>query len=128
MSWSRVTAFMLLAACNGASGPCVDRDSAATALRGEWTISFDVDSSIAWHDRASRPVNGSMTLLANRTVRVAYPRIGVPSSYGVYDIDFAAWGFRPAGDRLPAVVAGGLAGDSVLIRFDTDRLGFNMTL
>ena len=105
-------------------------ESHANQLAGQWTARFDFDLPLQpSSDSAVRRTSvGTISLTANRTIDAALPRIGIPTNYGTYDIDFAALGRKPSGDQVPAVVVGVTRGDSVEFNFDTDRAAFTMTL
>jgi hypothetical protein len=116
----------IAAGCNDVSvrvPPAVAAD-----LASRWTVTFQVDTDVVWHGRSWPSLRGSIALVPNRTISREYPRIGRPAAYGVYDVDFAQWGFSPAGSRLPAIVAGAITADSVQLQFDTDREAFDMSM
>jgi hypothetical protein len=120
---------MAISVVTGCTDASAHKASAAgVALSGRWTVSYAVDSNVVWHDRVHAAAQGTITLMSNHTVGRDYPRIGVPATYGVYDVDFSPWGFAPAGSALPAIVGGSIGDDSVEIRFDSDRRDFEMTM
>jgi hypothetical protein len=111
-------------ACAGANQRGSDRARVATALAGSWSVVLDGGSD----GFSARSASGVMTLVANRELERSFPRIGRPTNYGVYDVDFDAWGFAPYGTRPPTVVLGPSGDDSIAILFDTDRPGFALSM
>lgn len=69
-----------------------------------------------------------MELSPNRTIDREYPRIGLPTNYGTYDVVFRDLGGAPSGNRVPAVIAGFIDADSVIVSFETDRETFAMQM
>jgi hypothetical protein len=124
----RLPVIAALGAAVACGGSARQPNVAGVALTGQWSVSYTVDSNVAWRGHIQEPVQGVVTLMTNRTVDRDYPRIGVPAAYGVYDVNFSAWGFTPAGSALPTIVGGATGGDSIEIRLDSDRRDFEMTM
>jgi hypothetical protein len=102
----------------------------ARALAGEWNARLDFDSTTFTGEPAprGRMSAGTMSLTVNRTIDESSPRIGVPTDYGTYDIDFTALGRKPSGEGLPGIVVGITANDSVEFVFDSHRAAFSMSM
>jgi hypothetical protein len=116
----RAVLVLLLAACRAPDGRTAEWERHATALSGHWSVSFSYAKG--------GEVTGGMDLTANRTVESEYARIGIPADYGTYAVTFRDLGGAPSGTRVPAVVAGFVGEDSVLVLFDSDRPTFHMEM
>ena len=114
-----IVAFGLLA-CSAPHGRDATWEVRSRALRGHWAVQFQY--------AAGEPVNGAFDLAPNGTIDHEYPRIGLPTNYGTYAVHFRDLGGPPAGSRVPAVVAGFVADDSVVVLFETDREMFSMQM
>lgn len=91
----------------------------AQRLIGMWEVRFQlIRSPVIALDSAVVPtgIQGRLSLLANTSVNRTFPRMGIPTNYGSYDVDLTPFGFdtRVSG-KTPTTVAGRLAGDSVEI-------------
>src|SRR4051812_6532836 len=96
-----LVALVLLAACADHATRDQRWEDRAAALSGEWSVRFDFQPTVAHAARA--PTCGTITLTANRAIDRALPRIGLPTNYGTYDVDFGALGFNPSGGVVPAL-------------------------
>jgi hypothetical protein len=116
-----MTAAVAAIACSGSHGRGPVWERRAAALTGQWTAEF------AYSYPASTPaMRGTIDLTVNRSMDDPYPRIGIPTNYGTYAIDFVRIGGSPSGARVPALVAGVAEPDSVVVFFETSREGFSM--
>jgi hypothetical protein len=110
----------LLSGCAAGAERGVDWERRATSLSGRWLVRY----AYAKGESAS----GVMELTPNRTIDRDYPRIGLPTNYGTYDVVFPDLGGPPSGGRVPALIAGFIGADSVVISFETDRKTFGMQM
>jgi len=115
-----VLATVALMACGDRSA--LERQAqAATTQRliGTWDIRFHLDHPLAsgpGFEPAKKDVDGQISFLANRWLTRAYPRMNVPSDYGVFDVDFSPIGFDARrSNETPTAVAGWLSADSLEI-------------
>jgi len=119
-----------LAACGDRSA--LERRATAPPARrlaGTWDVRFDLERPPVLTERTTavaQVVRGRIALLANRWLTASYPRLGTPTDYGTYDIDFTPFGFEPrTPGQTPTAVAGWLATDSdsveIILAPDQDR-------
>lgn len=104
----------------------------AKELAGAWDITLHLERSpLLVTDTLSgtRDISGSLVFLANRSLENHYPGVDALTNYGTYDIDFTAFGFDPRdGGRVPTVVVGSAAEDSVEIVLSPDQGGISVRM
>lgn len=102
----------------------------AKELTGTWDITLHLNRPpLLAADTLStkRDVIGSVAFLANRSLKNQYAGVSALTNYGTYDIDFSAFGFDPReGGRVPTVVAGLIAKDSIEIVLGPDQGGVSV--
>jgi len=100
----------------------------AQRLVGVWDVRFEGEANLASRG-AVREARGQIALLANRWLDGSYPRIGTPTDYGTYDVDFTPFGIEPrARGETPTVVAGWIGPDSVQIALTSTVSGMSLEL
>jgi hypothetical protein len=102
----------------------------AQRLVGLWDVRFDGEANPASGGEAgAREAHGQIALLANRWLDGSYPRIGTPTDYGTYDVDFTPLGIEPrARGETPTAVAGWIDPDSVQIVLTSTVPGMSLEL
>jgi hypothetical protein len=107
-------------ACDASRPPMNAADAIeAQRLAGMWEVRFQlIRSPMIALDSAVVPtgIQGTLSLLVNTSLNRTFPRMGIPTDYGSYDVDLTPYGFdtRVSG-KTPTAVAGRLEGDSVEI-------------
>jgi hypothetical protein len=110
----------LLLACRAPAVRDATWQRQARSLSGDWVVRFSYATG--------GDVVGTMQLTPNATIDRAYPLIGLATDYGTYAVTFRDLGGPPSGGRVPALVAGFVAGDSVVMLFESDRPTFTMAM
>lgn len=121
----------LFASCaNGTGKNDKDASELANELTGTWDITFHLNRPpllVADTLTTKRDVSGSVAFLANRSLGNQYPGVTALTNYGTYDIDFSTFGFDTReGGRVPTVVAGSIAKDSIEIVLGPDHGGISV--
>jgi len=119
---------VLALACSAPGTRDASWNRRAASLTGGWAVRFDYTRDSTTERAAEPPSVGSFDLIVNRTLNREYPRIGLPTNYGTYAVDFRRLGGSPSGARVPVVVVGAADDDSVFVFFETDREGFSMQM
>jgi hypothetical protein len=128
---SGVATFM--AGCaDGSSGQQHGESALAKELAGTWNITFHLErppSLVMDTVSVKHDVSGSLAFLANRSLENHYPGVDTLTNYGTYDIDFTAFGFDPRdGGRIPTVVVGSIAEDSIEMVLSPDQEGISVRM
>ena len=93
---------------DGSRGRGALNDAEALRLVGAWEASFRLDpsTSVTVYAVSSAPVTGTIVFAEDHYGRVASDELGTATHAGVYDVDFAPFGFtsRDPGD-VPVAVA-----------------------
>jgi hypothetical protein len=122
-----------MAGCTDGSQRQQHRESAlAKELAGTWDITFHLErppSLVTDTLTVKRDISGSLAFLANRSLENHYPGVDALTNYGTYDIDFTAFGFDPRdGGRVPTVVVGSIAKDSIEMVLSPDQGGISVRM
>ena len=123
--------FLAVAAAGCADRAALEERAATTHARrlvGVWDVRFEGEANLASRGEV-REARGQIALLANRWLDGSYQRIGTPTDYGTYDVDFTPFGIEPrARGETPTVVAGWIGPDSVQIALTSTVSGMSLEL
>ena len=119
----------IAAGCGRRSGVVAGDAARAEWLAGLWDSRFELNVSLAERADTAPAVEGRIAMLPNRWLDASYESLGVPTDYGVYDVDFSPLGIEPrAHGETPTVVASWLGTDSVRVALTAGTPSLTITL